>query len=174
MAFMMTPAEKRKKLDARYTMGLFVGYAQNSKVWRILHWSKGKPEIIETANVRSMEEKRPDFKHLANGYLGDGSANDSFIECATTGGERGTGGDTEDGSEDSHVVGNGEDNDAESEIEEEDHGEDTTDGIADERDANDSGTNAQEISVCCYSVLSRAAACRSGPLRFYSHCGRRE
>jgi hypothetical protein len=79
-------------------MGLFVGYAQDSKAWRIMHWSQGKPEMIETANVRFMEEKRLDLEHLANGYLGDGSAKDSFIECALSGGEHSTEGDTEGGS----------------------------------------------------------------------------
>jgi transposase InsO family protein len=77
LAYPLIPEARRKKLDARSEPGLFIGYAENSKAWRILRWYKDKVVVIETANVHFVETARPEFEQLESGY---DSAGNSFID----------------------------------------------------------------------------------------------
>jgi hypothetical protein len=82
LAYPLTPEPRRKKLDARSEPGLFIGYAQDSKAWRILPCCLGKASAVETANVRLIEDSRPEFDQLKDGYEGNSTAADDFIETA--------------------------------------------------------------------------------------------
>jgi hypothetical protein len=62
LAYSLTPTAQRKKSDARSEPGLFIGYAEGSKAWRILRLHKGKAAVVETANVRFVEDSQPYFE----------------------------------------------------------------------------------------------------------------
>jgi hypothetical protein len=59
LAYSLTPKARRKKLDAHSEPGLFIGYAEGSKAWRILRGLKGKARMVETANVCFVEAHGP-------------------------------------------------------------------------------------------------------------------
>ena len=58
-AYVHVPAAKRKKLDVRSEVGLFVGYACHSKAWRVYVVRKGKWVSIESRNARFDESCAP-------------------------------------------------------------------------------------------------------------------
>jgi hypothetical protein len=58
------PKDQRKKTDPVSTTGMFVGYAQFSKAWRVLTWRTGKLVIIESASVTFAEHVSPSIQEL--------------------------------------------------------------------------------------------------------------
>jgi hypothetical protein len=58
------PKEQRKKTDPVSATGMFVGYAQFSKAWRVLIWRAGKLTIIESASVKFDENSSPSIKEM--------------------------------------------------------------------------------------------------------------
>jgi hypothetical protein len=91
LAYSLTPTARRKKLDARSEPGLFIGYAEGSKPRCILRWYKGKAAVVETANVRFVEDSQPYFEQLKGGYGGNSSVDDGFIKLKATDGRAGNG-----------------------------------------------------------------------------------
>ena len=55
VAYYQTPDPKRSKLGARAMKGIFIGYAQNSKAYRILDSESGT--VVESIQVEFFEEK---------------------------------------------------------------------------------------------------------------------
>jgi hypothetical protein len=54
------PKTKRDKLDPTGITGMFVGYADNSKAWRVMHRdSKGKLCVTEAVSVSITESRSP-------------------------------------------------------------------------------------------------------------------
>ena len=81
-AFAHVPAGQRQKFDARSEEGVFIGYAENSKAWRILVWRRGKPTVIETASAQFFEQVRPDLRALQTAtpvHLHDGIFDDDEL-----------------------------------------------------------------------------------------------
>jgi hypothetical protein len=58
------PRDQRKKTDPVSTTGIFVGYAEFSRAWRVLTWSSGKLRIIESASVTFAEHTSPTISEL--------------------------------------------------------------------------------------------------------------
>jgi hypothetical protein len=59
LAYVRVPEKKRQKLDARAEPGVFTGYEQSSKSWRIYVYRDGWV-CCKSRNVRFIEDKRPD------------------------------------------------------------------------------------------------------------------